>query len=403
LKAMAKLAIEGGEPVRASLLPYGRQSIDEADLQAVVEVLKSDWLTTGPRVAAFEEAFAACVGAKYAVAVSNGTAALHAAAYAAGLQENDEAIVPAMTFAASANCVRYQNAKVVFADVRRDTLNLDQSRVEAAITPRTRAIVTVDYAGQPSDLDELRALAERHNLIIIEDAAHALGANYRGRRVGALSHLTTFSLHPVKHITTGEGGMITTDDERLASRLRNFRNHGITSDHRQRETAGSWFYEMESLGYNYRLTDFQCALGLSQLKKLEGWVHRRRQIAARYTEAFKALSEIAPLASLNDRQSSWHLYVIRLNLETLRVGRGEVFKALRAENIGVNVHYIPVPWHPYYQRLGHHKGQWPVAESAYEQILSLPIFPAMTDADVDNVIEAVQKVIHHFSVKPSYA
>lgn len=394
---MAKLAIDGGTPVRPTMLPYGRQSVDEADLQAVIEVLKSDWLTTGPKVAEFEEAFATQVGAKYAVAISNGTAALHAAAYAAGLKAGDEAIVPAMTFAASANCVRYQGASVVFADVSCDTLNLDPLYVETSITPRTRAIITVDYAGQPSDIGELVELAERHNLIVIEDAAHALGATYHGQAVGALSHLTTFSLHPVKHITTGEGGMITTDDAELAARMRNFRNHGITSDHRQRETLGSWFYEMDDLGYNYRLTDFQCALGLSQLKKLEGWVCRRREIAARYHAAFQTAIEIEPLTTLNDRQSSWHLYVIRLNLETLRAGRAEIFKALRAENIGVNVHYIPVPWHPYYQKLGYKKGLWPVAEKAYEQILSLPIFPTMTDLDVDNVIEAVNKVIHHFS------
>lgn len=403
---MQELAIKGGKPVRPTMLPYGRQWVDEDDIAAVVGVLRSDWLTTGPNVAVFEEAFAKQVGAKYAVAVSNGTAALHAAVYAAGIGPGDEVIVPPMTFAASANCVRYQGGKVVFTDVRPDTLNLDPARVKEAITPRTRAIITVDYTGQPSDLDELKELALRHKLTLIEDAAHALGATYHGCRVGSLAHMTTFSLHPVKHITTGEGGVITTDDKDLAERLRLFRNHGITRDRSKFKTltpdlcpltSGDqpWFYEIMELGYNYRLTDFQCALGLSQLKKLPAWLARRRQIAARYTEAFAAVPEIELPAILPDRESAWHLYVIRLNLERLRVGRVEVFKALRAENIGVNVHYIPVPWHPYYQKLGCKKGQWPVAEAAYERLISLPIFPAMRDTDVDDVIQAVFKVMKH--------
>jgi perosamine synthetase len=390
---MPELAIDGGVPVRAKMLPYGHQCIGDDDVEAVIQVLRSDWLTTGPNVASFEEAFAAQVGAKHAVAVCNGTAALHAAVYAAGIGPGDEVIGPALTFAASANCVLYQGGTVVFADVRSDTLNLDPACVQAAITPHTRAIVTVDYAGQPSDLDELNALAARHDLKVIEDASHSLGATYRHRPVGRLAHLTTFSLHPVKHITTGEGGVITTDDSGLAARLRLFRNHGITTDHRQREMAGSWVYEMVDLGYNYRLTDFQCALGLSQLKKLSGWVARRREIAARYTAVFASLPEIEPPTVLPDREPAWHLYVIRLNLGRLRVGRAEIFKALRAENIGVNVHYIPVPWHPFYQKLGYTKGQWPVAEAAYERLISLPIFPAMGDQDVADVIAACLRVI----------
>jgi perosamine synthetase len=390
---MPELAIDGGDPVRAQMLPYGHQWIGDDDVEAVIQVLRSDWLTTGPNVARFEEAFAAQVGAKYAVAVCNGTAALHAAVFAAGIGPGDEVIVPAMTFAASANCVVYQGGTVIFADVRSDTLNVDPACVAAAITPRARAIVTVDYTGQPSDLDELNDLAARHNLKVIEDASHALGATYRHRPVGKLAHLTTFSLHPVKHITTGEGGVITTDDAEMAARLRLFRNHGIATDHRQRETAGSWFYEMVALGYNYRLTDFQCVLGLSQLKKLPAWLARRREIAARYSEAFAALPEIEPPTVLLDREPAWHLYVIRLNLARLRVGRADVFQALRAENLGVNVHYIPVPWHPYYQKLGYIKGQWPVAEAVYERLISLPIFPAMSDEDVEDVMAACFKVI----------
>lgn len=378
------------------MLPYGRQSLGEDDIQAVVGALRSGWLTTGPKVPEFEEAFATAVGARFAVAVSSGTAALHAAAFAAGIGPADEVITTPMTFAATANCVRYQGGMVVFADVHKDTLNLDPAKVEALVTPKTKAIIAVDFAGQPSDMDDLNALASRHGLTVIEDAAHALGATCRGRRVGALADLTTFSLHPVKHITTGEGGMVTTDDPDMAARLRMFRTHGITTEFRQRETEGSWFYEMTELGYNYRLTDFQSALGLSQLSKLEEWVARRRAIAARYTAAFAALPEIETPAVLQDREPAWHLYVIRLNLDRLRVGRSELFRALRAENIGVNVHYIPVPWHPYYQSLGYKKGEWPVAEGAYERMISLPIFPGMTDRDVEDVIAAVEKVIAHF-------
>ena len=378
-------------------LPYGRQWITDDDIKAVAEVLRSDWLTTGPKVGEFEEAFAAEVGARYAVAVSNGTAALHAAAYAAGISDGDEAIVPPMTFAASANCVRYQRGNVVFADVRRDTLSLDPALAHKAITPRTKAIITVDYTGQPSDLDELMALAAENKCVVIEDAAHALGASYKGRPIGSVAHMTTFSLHPVKQITTGEGGMITTNDADLAQRLRIFRNHGLTTDHRQREAHGSWFYEMVDLGYNYRITDFQCALGISQLRRLTAWIERRTEIARRYNEAFRDVAAVEPLTMLPDRKSAWHLYVIRLGLESLRGDRGDVFRALREEKIGVNVHYIPVHWHPYYQQLGYAKGICPVAEDAYERLLSLPMFPAMTDADVERVIDAVTRCVARFA------
>lgn len=393
---MPRLAIDGGTPVREDLLPYGRQWICDVDVDAVVKVLRSEWLTTGPNVAKFEDAFAKRVGANCAVAVNSGTAALHTAVFASGINPGDEVIVPAMTFAASANCVRYQGGTVVFADVRPDTLNLDPACVEAAITSHTRAIITVDYTGQPSDLDEINTIADRHNLIVIEDGCHALGATYRNRSVGCLADMTTFSLHPVKHITTGEGGIITTDSPDLAKLMRVFRNHGITSGHRQRESDRSWFYEMEHLGFNYRLTDFQCALGQSQLERLDSNLARRREIASRYRHAFDSIPEIAPLGELPDRQSAWHLYVIRLDLERLQVDRAKIYRALRAENIGVNVHYIPVPWHPYYLRLGYAKGQWPVAEAAYERLLTLPMFPTMQDKDINDVIAAVDKVVHAY-------
>lgn len=395
---MSDLALHGGKPVRGQMLPYGRQLIDEDDIQAVVQVLRSDWLTTGPNVADFEHSFAEYCGARFAVAVCNGTAALHAAIFAAGIRSGDEVIVPAMTFAASANCVRYQGGTVVFADIHPDTLTLDPAGVESVITSRTRAIVAVDFTGQPADLDELTQLAKRHNLLLIEDAAHSLGATYRKKTVGSLADLTTFSFHPVKHITTGEGGMITTNDESLAGRLRMFRSHGITSDHRQRESEGSWYYEMTELGYNYRLTDFQSVLGQSQLNHLPDFLKKRKSIAEKYNQAFSSIQEIElPVLSVGN-ESAWHLYIIRLNLNLLRVDRSEIFKALRAENIGVNVHYIPVPWHPYYQNLGYEKGSWPVTESTYERIISLPLWPGMADQDVDDVINAVRKVITHYRV-----
>ena len=390
---MADLAIEGGRPVRRTPLPYGRQCVDEEDIQAVTAVLRSDWLTTGPKVQEFEEAFAARTASQHAVTVSSGTAALHAAVYALGIGSGDEVIVPAVTFAATANCVVYQGGTPVFADVDRETLLLDPEQVEKKITPRTKAVIAVDYAGQPCDYDRLRSLADRHGIKLVADACHAPGGAYRGRPVGSLADLNTFSLHPTKHITAGEGGVITTNDAMLAQRMRVFRNHGITSDHRQREAVGGWFYEMVDLGYNYRLTDLQCALGISQLRKLDVWIARRQDIARRYDKAFANLNAIRPLAVRADLSHAYHLYVIALNLGRLRVKRDAVFAALRAEGIGVNVHYIPVHMHPFYRkRFGTGPGTCPVAEAAYERILSLPIFPAMADGDVEDVIAAVCKV-----------
>ncbi len=390
---MPDLAIDGGAPVRATVLPYGRQSVDEDDIQAVVEVLRSDWLTTGPKVPEFENAFAAAVGARHAVAVSSGTAALHAAVYALGIEAGDEVIVPAITFAATANAVVYRGGRPVFVDVDGKTLLIDPAEIEKKITSRTRAVIAVDYAGQPCDYDRLQEIADRRGVKLVADACHALGGRYKGRPVGSLSGMNTFSLHPVKHATTGEGGIITTDDAELAQRMRVFRNHGITSDHRQREAVGGWFYEMVDLGFNYRLTDLQCALGLSQLRKLNQWVARRQAIAKCYDDAFAGMKTVRPLAVRPDASHAYHLYVIELQLETLKVKREAIFAALRAEGIGVNVHYIPVPWHPYYQKLGYVPGQWPVAERMYERVISLPLFPAMTDRDAQDVIEAMRKVV----------
>src|SRR5256885_127451 len=392
------LAIHGGTPVRKTLLPYGRQSIDESDIQAVVDTLRSDWLTTGPRIAEFEEAFAAWVGAKYAVSFSSGTAALHAAAFAAGLKPGDEAITSPLTFAATANCVLYQGATPIFADVSPDTLNLDPEKAAACVTPHTKAILPVDYAGHPADLEHVSEIAERYGLTVIEDACHALGAEYRGRRVGSLSHMTVFSFHPVKHLTTGEGGMVTTDNPRFADTLRKFRNHGISSEARERQAQGQWHYEMVLLGFNYRLTDIACALGLRQLSKLEINSARRREIAAKYNEALRGLSVITLPLVRDEVLPAWHLYPVRLDLGSLSAGRAEIFQALRAENIGVNVHYVPVHLHPYYRdRFGYKPGDYSVAESAYESLISLPMFHGMTDRDADDVITALRKVMAEYA------
>lgn len=394
------LAIDGGTPVRNSLLPYGRQSVDERDIESVVEVLRSDWLTTGPKVREFERAFARAVGAAEAVAVNNGTAALHAAMHASNIGPGDEVVVTPLTFAASANCIVYQGATPVFADVDPRTLLIDPNDVKAKITPRTRAIIAVDYAGQPCDYDALGEIALRHDLALVADACHSLGGSYKGRPVGTLADLNVFSLHPVKAMTTGEGGMITTESFETAHRMRCFRNHGVTSDHCQREKQGSWLYDMVELGHNYRLSDVQCALGLSQLPKVSEFVARRRAIARRYDEAVASMIGIERLGRGDNAESAYHLYVIRLNAACLSADRGRIFAALRAEGIGVNVHYLPVHLHPFYRkRFGTGQGLCPYAEAAYDAILSLPIFPAMSDEDAGDVVEALWKVTQAYGVE----
>ena len=376
------------------MIPYSRQTIDDDDIKAVVEVLKSDWLTTGPKVAEFEEAVADYVGAKYAVAVSSGTAALHCAMYALGIGTGDEVIVPPITFAATANCVVFQGGTPVFADVDPDTLLLNPEKVEEKITENTKAIIAVDYAGHPCDYDSLRKIADKNNLLLVADACHALGAKYKGQKVGSLADLNIFSFHPVKHITTGEGGMITTDDTELAGRMRLFRNHGITTDHHQREKQGSWFYEMTDLGFNYRITDFQCALGISQLRKLPNFLERRHEIAAHYDEALAGLPGIKPLAVRPDALHAYHLYVVRVDSGASGVDRTAVFTSLRENGIGINVHYIPVHLHPFYrEKFFTGTELCPVAEAAYEQIISLPMFPGMTDENVREVTVGLRNII----------
>jgi len=376
-------------------IPYGRQYIDNEDIRAVIEVLQSDYLTTGPKIEGFEQKFADYVGAKYAVAISNGTAALHAACHAAGIVEGDEVITTPITFAASANAVLYCGGKPVFTDIDERTYNIDPEGIRRKITSKTKAVIPVHYTGQPCNMDEILKIANEFNLTVIEDAAHALGAEYQGKKIGSISHMTTFSFHPVKHITTGEGGMITTDDEDLYKKLLLFRTHGITRnvDMLHNKEEGPWYYEQLELGYNYRMTDFQCVLGISQLKKLDSFVDRRRQIVNRYNEVFSNLEGITIPYQEKGLHSSWHLYVIQVDSDILKVDRKEIFNALRASGIGVNVHYIPVYYFPYYKNMGYEKGLCPKAEELYERIITLPLFPSMSYGDVEYVIDVVRKLV----------
>lgn len=391
------LAVHGGVPVRATPLPYAKHTIDDEDVRAVTDALRSGWLTTGPRVDAFERAVASFVGAKHAVAVNSGTAALHCAVFAAGVEAGHEVITSPLTFVASANAVLYQRGVPLFADIRPDTLMLDPADVAARITSRTRAILPVDFAGQPSDLDDFLVLARAHGLSLIEDAAHALGASHRGRLVGSIADLTVFSFHPAKLISSGEGGMITTDDDRLASRLRRFRNHGLETDFRERAAQSATYSRMVDLGYNYRLPDLQCALGLSQLGRLEQFLKRRSTIAELYTGALATVPQLAIPHVGSHVRHAWHIFPVLLRLEQLRADRDTILAALRAENIGVTVHYVPAYWHPYYEALGYRRGMCPRAEEAFQRILTLPLFPAMTDRDIEDVMTALRKVLTYYA------
>lgn len=390
------LAILGGKPVRDTFLAYGQQWITDEDIEAVLQALKSPLITQGPKIEEFEKSVAAYTGAKYAVAFSNGTAALHGACFAAGISAGDEVITTPITFAASSNCVLYCGGTPVFADIDPKTYNIDPEQIRRKITPKTKAIIPVDFTGQPVEMDEINEMAREHSLIVIEDAAHSLGASYQGKKVGTLADMTMFSFHPVKHITTGEGGLIVTDNEEFAAKLRLFRSHGITNQSIPEE-EGPWYYEMRELGYNYRMTDLHAALGTSQLGKIDQFVKRRREIVSQYNEAFSKLEAVTIPFQHPDSLSSWHLYSLSNELDQLSANRKDIFEALRAENIGVHVHYIPVYFHPYYQRLGYEKGLCPVAENWYEKALTIPLFPKMTDEDVESVIEAVTKVVSYFS------
>lgn len=373
------------------MIPYGHQTIDEQDIRAVASVLRGDYITTGPVVEAFEQKVADYVGANYAVAVANGTAALHIACLAAGIGPGDEVITSPITFAASANCAWYVGARPVFADIDPLTYNIAPQEIEKKITPRTKAVIPVHFAGQPCDLDAIDAIAKKHGLLVIEDGAHALGASYHGTRIGSFSQMTIFSFHPVKPITTGEGGMVVTNDERLYRRLKLFRNHGITREQELmedgwQEQKEGWYYQQLELGYNYRMTDFQAALGVSQMKKLDLFLARREEIAARYNQAFASNTQIEIPHLQRDVKSGWHLYVIRIREKD----RTEVYRGLKEAGIGVNVHYIPVYHHPYYQKHGYEKTCCPQAEALYGQMLSLPIYPGLTNEQQDYVIDRVR-------------
>ncbi|MCY9692375.1 UDP-4-amino-4,6-dideoxy-N-acetyl-beta-L-altrosamine transaminase [Paenibacillus alginolyticus] len=395
------LAIDGGKPVCKEFLPYGQQWLDEADIQAVVDVLRGKFITQGPKIAEFENKVAHYAGAKYAVAFSSGTAALHGACFAAGIQSGDEVITTPLTFAASSNCVLYCGGTPVFADVKSDTYNIDPTDILKKVTPKTKAIIPVDFTGQPVQIDAIMQIAKQANenaanreLVVIHDAAHSLGASYKGRKIGAWADMTMFSFHPVKHVTTAEGGIIVTDNEEYYQRMLLFRSHGITKDPKQlhQTDQGDWYYEMQVLGYHYRMTDMQAALGISQMNKLDGFVTRRREIANQYNEAFRGLPGVILPTTLNEAESSWHLYILQFDPAYTRVNRNDLFAALKAENLGVNVHYIPVYLQPYYQSLGYAKGHCPNAEHIYERIITIPLFPKMSDEDVHNVIAAVKKV-----------
>ena len=390
-----RLAIDGGTPVRPALLPYARQVIDDSDVAAVSEALRSDWLTTGPRVPEFEHALEAATGARHAVAFSSGTAALHGAAVVAGLGPGDEAITTPMTFVATANAVLYAGATPVFADVRPDDLLIDPSLAARAVGPATRAILAVDYAGHPADYPALRAIADGApggRLTLIADASHSLGATLDGRKVGTLADLTVLSLHPAKIMTTAEGGAVLTDRDDLAEHLRRFRNHGISSELAARR---DWTYAMVELGYNYRLTDMAAALGSAQIARLDTFLARRRALAARYLERLAEHAMVELPAIAEGVEPAWHFLFARLRLDRLSVDRGAVYQALRAENIGVNVHYIPVHAHPYYRE--RFPGlSFPVAEAAYDRLLTLPLHAGMEYRDVDDVVAALDKVADHY-------
>lgn len=392
------LAINGGTPVRDKFLPYGKQVIDENDIKSVVNILNGDYLTTGPTVSEFEKKVADYVGSKYAVAVSNGTAALHIACLSAGIKEGDEVITTPMTFAASANCILYCGAKPVFVDIDKYTYNINVNEIEKNITPKTKAIIPVHFTGQSVDLDPILELSKKYNLTVIEDAAHALGTKYKGKFVGSISDMTEFSFHPVKTVTTAEGGIITTNRKDLYEKLILFRTHGITrnTEFMENKNEGPWYYEQIDLGYNYRITDLQCALGITQMDKLDEFIKRRKELVGMYNEYLSKIDGVIIQKEEEFSDTSRHLYIMKLDLDKFKVGRKEIFEALLAENIGVNVHYLPVYLHPYYKKLGYEKGLCPNSEELYDSMITLPLYPGMSNDDFYDVINAVNKVLGYY-------
>ncbi|MBR6627504.1 MAG: UDP-4-amino-4,6-dideoxy-N-acetyl-beta-L-altrosamine transaminase [Lachnospiraceae bacterium] len=395
---MEELAILGGRPVRETPLSYGKQYIDQDDVDAVTRTLTSPYLTCGPKITELEQELCRITGAHYAVAVSNGTAALHLAAMAAGIGEGDEVIVSAITFAASANCVRYCGGTPVFADIDPETYNISPAAIRSLITDRTKAVIAVDFTGQAVELDEIRCICAEHNLVLIEDGAHSIGTVYNGQPVGSIADMTCFSFHPVKTVTGGEGGAITTNDEGLYRKLSLFRTHGITRTMEEmvHPTDAGWYNEQITLGYNYRMTDIQAALLISQLNKLSLFSKRRKEIVAMYDEAFRDIPEIQVQKEIPESDTTRHLYILRLRTELLDCDRRQFFDALAAENIRAQVHYLPVYWHSYYEKLGYARGLCPEAEAYYESSMSLPLYYALTDEEVQDVIRAVKKLIAYY-------
>ncbi|MFA6308340.1 MAG: UDP-4-amino-4,6-dideoxy-N-acetyl-beta-L-altrosamine transaminase [Clostridia bacterium] len=394
-----KIALKGGKPTRETFIPYGKQYIDDEDIACVVETLKSPYITTGPKVEELEKKLCNITGAKHALAISSGTAALHAACYAAKINQGDEVITTPMTFAASANCILYCGGTPIFADIDPNTWNIDPKEIEKKITSKTKAVIAVDFTGQAVQLDEIKDICTRHQLLLIEDAAHAIGTKYKGSQVGNIADLTTFSFHPVKTITCGEGGAVMTNSEGFYKKAKLFRSHAITREIEEvSQQPFSGYNEQIGLGYNYRMTDFQAALGVSQLNKLWIFSKRRSEIVKKYNEAFSKLPQLTIQKEIPESDTTRHIYIIRINSSTLKVGRNEIYRALNAENVGLQVHYIPVYYHPYYKSFGYSKGICPIAEALYEEIITIPLYYALTDEDVDSVIEAVTKVIEYYRI-----
>lgn len=397
---MEQLAILGGKPVRPDKIFYGRQCIGEDDIAAAAAVLRGPYITCGPKVDEAEEKLAACTGARHAVICSNGTAALHCACIAAGIGPGDEVITTPMTFAASANCAVYCGARPVFADIDPETYNIDLESIRRCITPRTKAVVAVDFTGQAVRIKEIRAICDEFGLVFIEDAAHAIGTRYAGAPVGSLADMTCFSFHPVKTITCGEGGAITTNSDEYYKKLVLAHTHGITRDPSMMEDApheGPWYYEQISLGFNYRMTDFQAALLVSQLGKLDAFKKRRREIVEKYDRAFRDVPGIIVQQEIPESDTCRHLYIIRLDLDKLTCTRRQFFDAMSAENVQCQIHYVPVYWFPFYRHMGYEKGLCPHAEEIYKGIMSIPLYPMLTDADTDDVIHAVKKIAAFYS------
>lgn len=401
---MEQLAMNGGKPVRETKLFYGHQYIDEEDVAAVSKVLLEGDLTCGPKIAELEQRLCDLTGAAYAVVCSNGTAALHMACQAAGVGEGDEVVTTPITFAASANCALYCGARPVFADIDAQTYNIEPESVKKCVTEKTRAVVAVDYTGQAAQLDELLSICEEQSVktgkkvYLIEDGAHSIGTRYKGRGVGSIADMTTFSFHPVKTVTGGEGGAVLTNSKELYDKLLLYRTHGITRvpELLEHTPDGPWYYEQIALGMNYRMTDIQAALVISQLNKIPVFQARRRKIVARYNEAFSGMPELVVQKEIPESDTTRHLYILRICPERLSIDRAQFFAAMDAENIRCNVHYIPVYYHPYYEKLGYRRGICPNAEKLYEEILSLPLYYSLTDADVEDVIHAVKKIVEYY-------